>query len=34
MHAIVRATVTPVMQIEANQINQRNDVTLGMWKRL
>jgi len=30
IRAIVLATVTLITQIEANHINQRNDVTLGM----
>jgi len=27
-------TVTRIIQIEANDIDQRNDVTLGMWESL
>ena len=31
---VVRVTVTSIIQIEANHTDQRNDVTLGTWKRL
>jgi len=31
---IVGANVALIIQIDANHVDQRNDVTLGMWKRL
>jgi len=34
VHVIVPATVKLITQIEAIHIDQRNDVTLGMWNRL
>jgi len=32
--AIVCVTVAPIIRIETNHIDWRNDVTLEMWKRL